>query len=239
MENKDIKLKIPAHVGLILDGNRRWAQENGVSNIKGHYKGKEAARKAGEWFLERGVKILSMYVFSLENWNRNQKEIDYLMDLLREMLDEKLEKASREKYKVLVSGRSNKLPQDILERCRELEEKTKEKEGGTVNFCLDYGGRAEIADAFKEMIKDGVKKDQVTEDLIEKYLYNPDLPLLDMVVRTSGEKRISGFQLWRVAYAEFLFLDKYWPDFSEADADYIISEYSQRKRRFGGDVNSN
>ena len=233
MENESQKIKIPGHVGLILDGNRRWARENGVSNIKGHYKGKEAARRAGEWFLDRGVKILSMYIFSVENWNRNQEEIDYLMTLLREMLEEKLEKASKENYKVLVSGRSDKLPQDILEKCRELEEKTRDKDGGTINFCLNYGGQAEIADALREMIKDGVKKDQVNEDLIEKYLYNPDLPPLDIVVRTSGEKRISGFQLWRAAYAEFLFLDKYWPDFSESDADFIISEYSQRKRRFG------
>ncbi|MCD4694315.1 di-trans,poly-cis-decaprenylcistransferase [bacterium] len=235
MNNLDNKIKIPKHVGLILDGNRRWAKERGVSNIKGHYKGKEVASKAGEWFFERGVEVLSMYVFSIENWNRSQEEVDYLMGLLRKMLDEKISKASRDKYKVLISGRMERLPDDIIEKCHELMDKTKDKKEGLVNFCLNYGGHSEIVDAIKKIISEGIKKDDIDEALLEKYLYNPGLPPLDIIIRTSGEKRTSGFQLWRSAYSEFLFLDKYWPDFSKDDADYIISEYNKRKRRFGGD----
>ncbi len=223
-------------MGLILDGNRRWAREKGVSHMKGHYKGKEVASQAGDWFFARGVKFLSLFVFSVENWNRASEEVDYLMTLLREMLKEKMKKASRDNFRFVVSGREEDLPRDIVEKCRELEKKTRDKTGGTINLCLNYGGQIEIVDAVRKIIAEGTEKEKINEDLLAEYLYHSDLPPLDMVVRTSGEQRISGFQLWRSAYAEFLFLDKYWPDFSREDVDHIIAEFSRRQRRFGGDV---
>lgn len=236
MSKNTEKTKIPNHVGMILDGNRRWAKENGKTNIEGHYYGKKKAGKAVEWFFDRGVNIVSLYVFSNENWNRAQEEIDYLMKLLREMLDEKIKNAEKENYKVLISGRIDELPGDLADKCRELIEKTKNKDKGIVNFCLNYGGRGEIVDAFKKMLDKGVSEEDINEDLISQNLYNhEEIADPDIIIRTSGEKRISGFQLWRSAYSEFLFLDKYWPEISEEDADLVIEEFSKRKRRFGGD----
>jgi len=225
---------IPRHVALILDGNRRWAKENGVSSLKGHYRGRETARKAAEAFFDRGVEAVSLYAFSSENWNRKKEEVDYLMKLLRTTIEEEMDKISQKKYRILVSGRWQELPGKLPDKCRELMEKSKEYTRGTINFCLNYGGRQEIVDAVRGMLRDGFSKEQITEEELSEYLYNSEeIPEPDVIARTSGEKRLSGYQLWRSAYSEFIFLDKYWPDFGEEDVDYIISEYSRRKRRFG------
>lgn len=225
---------IPSHVAMILDGNRRWAKNKGISSLKGHYQGKEAAQTATESFFDRGVDIVSLYAFSSENWNRKKEEVDYLMKLLRETIEEEMDKIPQKQCKILVSGRWWEFPGDIPDKCRELMEKSKDHTRGTVNFCLNYGGRLELVDAYKGMIRDGVSPEEVEEETINKYLYNGgDVPDPEVIVRTSGEKRLSGYQLWRSAYSEFIFLEKYWPEFAEEDADYIISEYSRRKRRFG------
>ncbi len=234
MENPVKNNKIPKHVGLILDGNRRWAKERGLSVFKGHMEGEKRVREAPKWFLDQGVEIVTAYAFSTENWNRKKEEVEYLMDLLEKVLREEVENAMKKGYKVVISGGVDELPGDIPERCREVEEKTKENKNGIFNICLNYGGRVEIVDAIRKMVQAGIKSDDINEDTISENLYHPEVGDPDVIVRTSGEKRLSGFQLWESAYSELIFLDKYWPDFAENDVEYIIKEFSQRKRRFGG-----
>lgn len=227
--------KTPEHVAMILDGNRRWAQEKGLSSIKGHYQGKQAASEVAEGLFKRGVKTVSLYVFSSENWNRKKEEVDYLMKLLRETIDKEIKKLSEKQCRVVVSGRIKELPGDLPDKCRELMEKSKDYTKGVLNFCLNYGGRGELVDAFQGMLAEGVAPEEVSEEKISQYLYNyPEIKDPDVIVRTSGEQRLSGFQLWRSAYSELIFLDKYWPDMGVQDVDHIISEYSRRQRRFGG-----
>ncbi len=226
---------IPKHVALILDGNRRWAKERNLPTLEGHLKGKEILQKAVTWFFDRGVKIVSVFVFSVENWSRSPQEVNYLMKLLKEAILEEKEMAQEKKYKVIISGRLNELPGDLPEVCMDLVNSTKNNNNGVFHICLNYGGRAEIVDVVKKMLKNNINPDQVHEGLIRKYLYNGDLDYPDIIVRTSGEQRLSGFLLWQAAYSELFFLKKYWPDFEESDTERIIEEYSQRQRRFGGD----
>ena len=209
VENKNI----PTHVGLIMDG----------------------MRQAPDWFFSRGVKIFSVFAFSTENWNRSQEEVNYLMKLLKKAIDEELEEMNKKGYKILISGKIDELPGDLPESCSEAINKTKNNQKGILNICLNYGGRAEIVEAVRKMIKKKVKVEQVHEGLIKKYLYNGELPDPDIIVRTSGEERLSGFQLWQSAYSELFFMEKYWPEFEESDVDLILEEYANRKRRFGGD----
>lgn len=233
MTNDKNNKNIPAHVGLIMDGNRRWARERNLPTFEGHLQGYEKFNKSVDWFFSRGVSVLSVFAFSTENWNRSQEEVNYLMKLLREIIDKELKRALEKGYRVLISGRTDELPGDLPESCGNIVNKTKAGAAGTLNVCLNYGGRAEIIDAISKMIKNNIKPEQAHEGMIRKYLYNGGLPDPDIIARTAGEKRLSGFQLWESAYSEFMFLDKYWPDFEEADADAIIEEYGRRKRRFG------
>ncbi len=231
---EDNSIKLPEHVAIILDGNRRWAKEKNLPSIEGHYKGKEAARKVTESFFNRGVKIVSLYIFSSENWNRRQEEVKYLMDLLNKTIDTEISKLPEKQCRVLVSGRFEELPGQLPEKCRELMEKSKDYTKGIINFCLNYGGRKEIADAIRSMMASGLKEEEVSEEKVSQYVYNSqELKDPEVIIRTSGEKRLSGFQLWRSAYSELIFLDKYWPDFDHEDVDYVIAEYSRRQRRFG------
>ena len=233
MDKKDAQKNIPAHAGLIIDGNRRWARERNLPAIDGHLQGYKKLKDVPSWFFKRGVNTLSIFAFSTENWKRSQEEVNYLMKLLKKAIDEEISEVSQKDYKIVISGRISELPGDLPEVCNEIMDKTKIKRGGILNICLNYGGQAEIIDAIKKMIKNKVDPEQVHEGLIKKYLYQPDLEYPDIIVRTSGEKRISGFQLWESAYSEFLFLEKYWPDFEESDVDLIMEEFSERKRRFG------
>lgn len=226
---------IPAHVGLIMDGNRRWARERNIPTLEGHLAGYEKMRQAPDWFFSRGVKILSIFAFSTENWNRSREEVNYLMKLLKKAIDDELEEMNKKGYKILMSGRIDELPGDLPESCLEIVNKTKNNKKGILNICLNYGGRLEIIDVIRKMIKNKVKLEQVHEGMIRKYLYNGDLSDPDVIVRTSGEKRLSGFLLWPGAYSELFFIKKYWPDFEESDVDLILEEYASRKRRFGGD----
>ncbi len=221
------------HVAIIPDGNRRWSEERNLSNFEGHKKGYEKIKRAIEWFFSRGVKIVSVFIFSTENWNRAKEEVGYLMKLFKEALDAEKERALEKGYRVLVSGRLDELPGDLPESCAAAMEETKNGSAGVLNLCLNYGGRIEIVDAIKKMIKNGIGAEQVHEGMVRKYLYNGDLPDPDIIIRTSGEQRLSGFQLWQSAYSEFIFLKKYWPDFEQADVDFILEEYAARTRRFG------
>ena len=225
---------IPAHIGIIMDGNRRWAKERNLPTFEGHFIGYEKMRQVPQWFFSRGVKNLSVYAFSTENWNRQREEVNYLMKLLKKAIKKELETLQQKEYRILISGRIDELPGDLPEACFDIMDKTKSKNNGTLNICLNYGGRAEIIDAVRKIVKNNIKLEQIHEGMIRKYLYNGELGDPDMIVRTSGEHRLSGFQLWQSAYSELMFIKKYWPDFEESDVGLILKEYADRKRRFGG-----
>ena len=222
-------------MALIMDGNRRWARERNLPTIDGHFAGYEKGQVVPDWFFNRGVKIVSLYAFSTENWNRAPEEVNYLMKLLKRAIEEKTEDALKKGHRILISGFLDELPGDLPDACRETMLKTKLGTNGTVNLCINHGGRAEILDAMKKMIINEIKPEQVHEGMIRKYLQHGELPDPDMIVRTSGEKRLSGFLLWQSAYSELMFMEKYWPEFEETDAEIILAEYAGRKRRFGGD----
>lgn len=238
MEPEKKEKKTPEHVGIIIDGNRRWAKERNLPTFEGHLKGYRKFKQIPTWFFSRGVKIISVFAFSTENWNRSQDEVNYLMKLLKQALEEGLENAKEKNYKILLSGRLAELPGDLPELCHEVMNQTQTNKEGILHICLNYGGRPEIIDAIRKIIKNNIAVEQVHEGMLKKYFYQPDLPDPDIIVRTSGEQRISGFLLWQAAYSEFMFIKKYWPDFEERDVDIIINEYNERERRFGGDNTS-
>lgn len=231
-ENKKDTLK---HLGIIMDGNRRWAKERNLPTIEGHRKGYAKLKHSPKWFFGLGVEIVSVFAFSTENWTRSREEVNYLMKLMKKAFTEDFEEFNKQKIKVLFSGRIEELPGDLPEICYEASTKTASNSSGILNICLNYGGRAEVADAIKKIIKKGITEDMINDEIVKKFLYREELPDIDMIIRTSGEKRLSGFQLWRGAYSELLFLEKYWPDFEKGDAAFVVSEYKKRKRRFGGE----
>ncbi len=232
---KTNKSLVPEHLGLIIDGNRRWAKREGKPSLFGHMKGFQNLEIIGEAALERGVKVLSVYVFSTENWNRSQEEIEYLMDMLVStvIVKKKIDVLRKRGVRVRFLGTRDKLSDKVLAAMDKAEEATKECTEGTLAFCFNFGGRLEIADAVKDMIDEGVESKDVNEELLSKYMYAPDIPPIDYIIRTSGEKRLSNFMLWRAAYSELYFTDKYWPEFSVEDLDEALEEYASRQRRFG------
>ena len=226
-------LNIPNHVAIIVDGNGRWAKERGLSRMKGHDAGFENLKKMGKYILSQGVKILSVYVFSTENFKRDKEEVDHLMDLFVLMFKKEKNFFMKNNIKVVFSGRDEPLPKSVISAKNKLEEMTKNNTGGIFNVCLNYGGRAEIVDATKKIVEDGIDINDITEDTFRKYLYQ-DLPDVDLMIRTSGEVRLSNFLLWQVSYAEFYFPEVKFPDFSEEDFYDAILVYNKRDRRFGG-----
>ncbi|NTU98677.1 di-trans,poly-cis-decaprenylcistransferase [Candidatus Falkowbacteria bacterium] len=236
IESKKNNQKVPEHVAIILDGNRRWASERNLPSFEGHYKGYKKVQEAPLWFFSRGVKVLSVYAFSTDNWKRSTDEVNYLMKLIKQAIEESVILANEQDYRMLLSGRINELPGDLPDVCRDAMAKTVNNRGGTLNICLNYGGRMELIDAVKKMMQNNLTVEQVHEGTIKKYLYQPDLPDPDLIVRTSGEHRLSGFLLWESAYSELFFIKKYWPDFEEQDVSNLIDDYNKRERRYGGDV---
>jgi len=226
-------LNIPNHVAIIVDGNGRWAKEKGLSRMKGHDAGFENLKKMGKYILSQGVKILSVYVFSTENFKRDKEEVDHLMDLFVLMFKKEKNFFMKNNIKVVFSGRDEPLPKSVISAKNKLEEMTRNNTGGIFNVCLNYGGRAEIVDATKKIVEDGIDINDITEDTFRKYLYQ-DLPDVDLMIRTSGEVRLSNFLLWQVSYAEFYFPEVKFPDFSEEDFYDAILVYNKRDRRFGG-----
>lgn len=226
--------KIPNHVAIIMDGNRRWATEKGKSPSMGHLQGSKTLEKTGMYIFSTGVKYLSVFAFSTENFKRSEEEVTYLMDLLIKGFKSTCEKFVKNGIKVVISGRKTNLREDILKAVEDIEEKTKDGTVGTLNICFNYGGQAEIEDACRKvatLYKDG-KIDLDNFDF-NNYLYH-DLPPIDLMIRTSGENRISNFMLYQLAYSELYFTNTYFPDFTEKEYDLAIDEYNKRKRRFGG-----
>ena len=226
-------LKVPNHIAIIVDGNGRWAKEKGLSRSMGHNAGFDNLKDLAEYIFSKGIKVLSVYVFSTENFKRSSDEVDHLMKLSVTMFDKNKKYFMDRNIKVVVSGRDEPLPKKVIETRDKLVEMTKNNTGGIFNICLNYGGRAEIVDAAKKMISEGVSEDDITEDSFNKYLYQ-DLPDVDLLIRTSGEIRLSNFLLWQLSYAEFYFTTIKFPDFTRSDFDNAIIEYPRRDRRFGG-----
>ena len=226
-------LKIPNHVAIIVDGNGRWALEKGFSRLKGHDAGYRNLKKLGKYILSRGVTVLSVYVFSTENFKRDSFEVNHLMDLFVLMYERDKNFFMDNNIKVVFSGRDDPLPKKVILAKNKLSALTMNNTGGILNVCLNYGGRAEIVDACKRIIHDNVSYDLVDEELFSHYMYE-DLPDVDLMIRTSGELRLSNFLLWELSYAEFYFSDIKFPDFTEEDFDQAILEYTKRDRRFGG-----
>ncbi len=223
---------LPQHIGYIVDGNRRWAQARGLEAYEGHRAGREALRDVLLETLHQGVPYVSAYVFSTENWKRSPIEVKKLMDLLLEVQRDDLHIFLEENVRLRVIGVPTKLSKKLREAIAEAERRTKDLTGGQVLLCLNYGGQQEIADAAQALIDKGIRK--VTPERLAQHLYAPDVPPCDLIVRTSGEQRLSNFMLWRSAYSELFFIDKPWPDMTKADVTAILEEYANRGRRFGG-----
>ena len=221
---------IPYHLGLILDGNRRWAEERGLPTQEGHRRGSKKLEELIQWVKERGVKILTIFVFSTENWQRPKREVDFLFGLAKRMVNNSLEKLNRQKIKVRVIGQRERLPESVLTAIKKAEVLTKYNQEMTLNFALSYGGRAEIVEAIKNIIQKKIPPDKITEEVISQNLWTSEL---DLLIRTGKEQRISNFLIWQAAYSEFYFSQKYWPDFTEKDLDEALQDFVQRQRRFG------
>lgn len=222
---------IPSHLGLILDGNRRWAKARGLSSIEGHKKGSDTLKLISEACLERGIKYLTVYAFSTENWARSKEEVRFLMTLAGMQLKSHIEELHKKGVRFIWLGCEEKLDKNLVKMLRAAEEKTKNNTAGTFSACFNYGGHKEIVDAVRAIEKEGL---EVTEQSISDHLYGgKDIPPVDFLIRTSGENRISNFMLWRAAYSEMYFTDVLWPDFSTKDLDEALDEYASRHRRFG------
>lgn len=230
------KLKIPYHVGIILDGNGRWATERGLKRSEGHKAGFETLKILSKHVFTRGVKVLSVFAFSTENFNRTKDEVDYLMDLFLKGFKSSIKEFNKNNIKVVFSGRKEPLSDKVYKSMKSLEKETLNNTGGILNICLNYGGQTEIVDTTKKLINDvldgKLKTEDITPEIFMKNLYN-DLPPMDFLIRTSGEIRISNFMLFSLAYAEMYFPLTYFPDFKEDEFDKALEEYTKRDRRFG------
>ena len=233
MEN----LKIPSHVALIVDGNGRWAEKQGLPRSKGHAAGFQNIQTLTAYIFNKGVKYISAYLFSTENFKRSEKEVSFIMGLLTGKAKEILEFCKKEKIKVVFSGRKENLTSKIIETIENIEKETANFTNKTFNVCFNYGAHTEIIDATKKIVNDSLngKLDiaLLDEQIYNKYLYQ-DLPPVDLLIRTSGEQRISNFMLWQCSYAEFYFPETLFPDFKEKDFDLALENYTARDRRFGG-----
>lgn len=224
---------IPEHVGLILDGNRRWARERGLPTLEGHSRGYDNLKHITKAAIDRGVTYVSAFIFSTENWSRTPKEIKYLMDLAYRMLTKDVAELNKEQIRVVWLGSRKKVSQKLLKAIEQAEASTRGNTRGTLALCFNYGGQDEIVEAVQKIAAQRLKPEEITREKIEAALYAPVVPPVDLLIRTSGEKRISGFMLYRAAYAELYFTDKYWPDFSSDDLDASLVEYAERERRHG------
>ena len=225
---------IPNHIGYIVDGNRRWAKEHGLPKYEGHLAGYNAIQEVIRASFDAGVKYVSAYSFSTENWKRSQDEIGKIMGLVLKLLTSDLNQFTDNNIRLQILGSRNGLSDKILKAMDDAETRTAQNTRGTFALCFNYGGQLEISDAVKKIVQSDVSEADITPELIAENLYAPEIPPIDILVRTSGEQRLSNFMLWRAAYSELMFVDKLWPDMTKDDVTAIIEEYSRRSRRFGG-----
>jgi len=225
--------KIPRHVAIIMDGNGRWAKKRGLPRLAGHRAGTENIRRILEASVDFGIEVLTLWAFSTENWGRPKEEVRGLLRLLEESLDREVRDLHEKGVQIRHTGRLDRLPPRLQEKIREALELTKDNRRIILNVAFDYGGRAEIIQAVRRIIADGVPPEQVDEALFSRYLYTADLPDPDLIIRTSGEFRVSNFMLWQGAYSEYYITPTYWPDFDREELYKALVAYSKRERRFG------
>ncbi len=227
----------PQHIAIIMDGNGRWAKQRALPRTAGHKAGAETLRRIAKYCNELGVKYLTVYAFSTENWKRSQEEVGGIMTLLHRYLEESLRDMEKNRVRIRFFGDLSRLSPELQKLCRETEQRSMEYDV-QMNFCLNYGGRDELvraARAFAQDVAQGKRQPQeLTEALLSTYLYSHDVPDPELIIRPSGEMRTSNFLLWQSAYSEYVFMDVLWPDFSPEDLDKAIEEYNRRSRRFGG-----
>lgn len=227
---------LPRHIAIIMDGNGRWAQKRGLPRLEGHIAGVSAVRRVVEACRDLGISYLTLYTFSTENWRRPKDEVEGLMMLLREQLRSQTPELKEKGVRVLVIGKREELPEDLQEQIRQSEEETAQNKDLHLVLAINYGGRAEIINACRMLIE-AVKKgecDDVDEDTFHSFLYTKNIPDPDLLIRTAGEKRVSNFLLWQIAYTEFYITETLWPDFTKEDLLLAIEDYKRRKRKFGG-----
>jgi len=224
---------VPHHIGIIMDGNGRWAQARGLPRLAGHQAGVDNIRRILEHCVRRGVKVLTIYAFSTENWHRPPDEVSGLMRLLGLTIQRQLDELNRNGVRILHSGRMEGINQHLQKQIRHALEVTKNNDRIILNVAFNYGGRAEIVDAVRHIIRDGIPPEELTEETLSNYMYIGGLPDPDLIIRTGGEWRLSNFLIWQAAYAEYYTTPTYWPDFDEVELDRALIEYSRRERRFG------
>ncbi len=226
-------MNIPNHIVLFPDGNRRWAKQKGIASLEGHQQGYNNLLDFSEWCKNRGVKILTAFGFSTENWNRSEEEVNYLMKLLEDGLTNNLEKYNKDGVKIRVIGQRERLPKSLQEAIKKTEEATKNNADLFLNFAISYGGKWDILQAVKKIVEDKIPANKIDEKLFENYLSTAGLPNPDLIIRAGGEMRMSNFVLWQAAYSELYFSAKLWPEFTEGDLDMALAEFDRRSRRFG------
>ena len=232
-KNNELPEVVPNHVAIIMDGNGRWARARGLPRLAGHKAGTENLRRIVEACVEFGIKYLTIYAFSTENWGRPEDEVRGLMNIFDEVFDRELAELHRQGARLHHIGRMEGVRESMQEKIRRGENHTKNNDRLILNVAFNYGGRDEIVHAIQEMIRQGVKPEEVTDELVSENMFTSGIPDPDLVIRTSGEMRISNFLLWQAAYAEWIFPEAYWPDFGRQELLDAICEYSQRERRYG------
>jgi undecaprenyl diphosphate synthase len=230
----NMETSIPKHIAIIMDGNGRWAKEKGKLRVEGHKKGAENIEKIIDYSIKLGVKYLTVYAFSTENWRRPEAEVKALMKLFAKYLDDKKEELKKQGVKLLVTGTEENIPNKLLKKIRNTEEYLSDCNQITFNIAFNYGGRKEIVDGINKILKENRGNEEINEEEFKKYMYRPEIPDPELVIRTSGEFRVSNFLLWEIAYSEFYVTNVYWPDFDEREYDLAIASYNKRDRRFGG-----
>jgi len=224
---------IPQHIVLFPDGNRRWAKDKGITSLDGHMQGYKNLLMFSEWCKNKGVKILTAFGFSTENWNRTPEEVNYLMKLLEKCLVENLNKYIEDNVKVKIIGQKERLPESLKKAIQNVEDATKNNSELFLNLAISYGGRWDILNAVKKIVEEKIPLEKIDEKLFENYLSTAGMPMPDLVIRAGGEIRMSNFVLWQAAYSELYFSQKLWPDFSEQDFNEALKEFNNRARRFG------
>ncbi len=232
-----MELNIPNHVAIIMDGNGRWAQNRNYKRTKGHQMGAKVLKKISEYAFNKKVKVLSVFAFSTENWKRSKEEVDYIMNLFVSIFKENYESMKKRGVRVVFSGLRSKLSDKVLKLIDKMTLETKDNKNGVFNICINYGGQDEIVEATKKIaskVKEGIiDVNDINKEMYNNYMFN-DLPPIDLMIRTSGEYRISNFMLWQMAYSELYFTDTLWPDFDEKEFDLALESFNKRDRRYGG-----
>jgi len=224
---------LPQHVAIIMDGNGRWAKQRGLPRLAGHQEGIINVHRIVEILLEYGVKYLTLYIFSTENWKRPKAEVEGIFQILMERIDEEVEFAQQRNIRICHLGKLDELPLEMKNKIKHALELTKSNKAMTVSLALNYGGRSEIIEAVQHLNRDGIPAKNIDESLFSQYLHTTGIPDPDLIIRTGGEVRLSNFLLWQAAYAEFYFTNVLWPDFNRHEVDKALEAYGRRQRRFG------